>query len=191
MKAHPIIFSGPMVRALLDGRKTQTRRLATSPLRRVEPGDTLWVRENFWPWTGSASGKTIVYQADAQWIDWGSGEQFVNKAQWVTPVRPSIHMPRWASRLTLKVTDVRVEQLQEISADDVLAEGCPVDPDYRDTSQDGSNPHMVNFGIAQWRSPRAWYHLLWDALHPEELWDANPDVVALTFTVEHVCPAKA
>jgi hypothetical protein len=180
VKEHPIIFSGPMVRALLEGRKSQTRRLATSPLRRVQPSDKLWVRESFHPWKGSASGKTIVYVADDEWIDWGSGERFHDKVWWLSRVTPSIHMPRWASRVTLDVTDVRVEPLQEISEADASAEGV-------------GDPYLGSPFEEQATtiSCRMQYRNLWKVLHGPLSWDANPLVVALTFTVEHTCAAKA
>jgi hypothetical protein len=166
----PIIFSGPMVRALLDGRKTQTRRLAASPLRRAEVGDRLWVRETFRHWQGSASGKTAVYAVDDQWIDWGSGERFVEKVQWLSPATPSIHMPRWASRLTLDVTAVRIEHLQAISVFDAAAEGHP--------RSDDAYPEDVHLDAA-----RDWYMDLWDSLHPKQPWSSNPPVVVLEFEV--------
>lgn len=91
MKEYPIIFSAPMVRALLEGRKTQTRRLASSPLAKVQPGDRLWVRESFHP-----EGTYMAdHPGDARSMGW----------------KPSIHMPRSASRLTLHVTDVRRQRV--------------------------------------------------------------------------------
>jgi hypothetical protein len=167
-----------MVRALLEGRKTQTRRLATSPLRKTEVGDRLWVRENFHPWKGSASGRTIVYVADDRWIDWGSGENFTDKVEWLTPMTPSIHMPRWASRLTLNVIGVLIEPLWEISPVDCAAEGHP-------RANGVEYPEQVHLDAA-----RDWYMDLWDTLHPKDPWSSNPMVVALEFEVEHTCPAK-
>lgn len=87
------------------------------------------------------------------------------------------------ARLTLLVDAVRVERVQEINTADVLAEGCPIDPDYRDTTADHSSPPMVLIGPAQWQSPRAWYHRLWDELHGARSWDANPWVTVTTFRV--------
>lgn len=232
MADRPIIFSAPMVRALLDGRKTQTRRLlairgrkgfsefgpSDTPgydwhfrdarklwhdLRHAEllarlpwqVGDRLWVRENCWAdWQGN-DGNGVRYPADGAWIRATDDERWAaldcyahtrhpDNATNTGQLVPSIHMPRWVSRITLTVTGVRVQCLQEISYDDVLAEGCHIDPDYCDTSADNSAPHMVKIGIAQWRSPRGWYHVLWDKLHRLGAWDANPYVVALTFSVE-------
>ena len=137
MKERPIIFSGDDVRAILDGRKRMTRRvIAHQPNeqglwpRGTAPGDMesdcpygtvgdrLWVREAFrelgsyqkvdgkLPWRGSP--EICVYKADAPYDG---------------PFRPSIHMPRWASRITLEITEVRVERLQSISEEDAKAEG--------------------------------------------------------------------
>lgn len=234
MADRPIIFSAPMVCALLAGRKAQTRRLLAirgrkgftefgpsdtagydwhfrdahkrwHDLRHAEllarlpwqVGDRLWVRE-----TVRADDHPeeelvgVRYLADDCWhrlpdTNEARERQYILRCYRSTDpdldaykVVPPIHMPRWASRLTLTVTDVRVHRLQEISLDDVLAEGCPIDPDFHDTSQDGSGGPMVKIGIAQWRSPRGWYHVLWDELNGPGAWEANPHVVALTFSVE-------
>lgn len=154
MSERPILFSGETVRAILDGRKTQTRRVVIlpgsdrgplyQPTQRAngmwgdshclpfrcpygQPGDRLWVREtwglhgygNFTYWNrDSIKGRTaddllasweLAYAADAESV----------YDHW----RPSTHMPRWASRLTLEVTGVRVERLQAISEADAMAEG--------------------------------------------------------------------
>lgn len=164
MAERPILFSGPMVRAIMDGTKTQTRRVVkfdaasfTDPfvtfgaghsglgayVHESEyadegslfvpcpygvPGDTLWVRETWRPGrglavvaspralrapAGAALAPGIIYAADGATLPAG--------CRW----RPSIHMPRWASRLTLLVKSVRVERLQEISTEDATAEGLP------------------------------------------------------------------
>ncbi|CTQ67216.1 hypothetical protein [Roseibium alexandrii] len=198
MTIRPIIFSGPMIRALLEGRKTQTRRVLSNmdgvkEVRRpdratwdfVYPkgyknpkasppnyavGDLLYVRESF-----ALSETGFAFMADHPGDTSGMG--------W----KPSIHMPREASRLTLKVTDVRVQRVQETTQDDVLAEGAPIDPDYRDTTQDLSAPPMIKTGVAQWQSPRAWFHRLWDSLNEKRGygWNKNPWVIALTFEVHH------
>jgi hypothetical protein len=132
MKERPILFSGPMIRAILDGQKTQTRRvikpdwwrcldpededdrqqaLRTCPYG--QPGDRLWVRET---WNADWCDH-IIYRADG-----GSAKDagYGTEPKW----KPSIFMPRWASRLTLEVVDVRVERLQEIDEDDAVAEGA-------------------------------------------------------------------
>lgn len=152
MADRPIIFSSPMVRALLAGTKTQTRRLLKpqpgdmdrpfamedgtwhvtdsrgcnmSPLPvRYAVGDRLWVREAFIGARGydddppsRFGNKPIWYCADGA----------PDREKWwhlSNRLRPSIHMPRWASRLTLTVTEVRVQRLQEISEEDAIAEGA-------------------------------------------------------------------
>jgi hypothetical protein len=134
MKERPILFKGPMVRALLAGTKTQTRRVVkgialewlrpngftpeftAAPENGLcpygQPGDRLWVRET-WQRAGGNTG--YWYRAtDSKADDGGSP---------VSHWRPSIFMPRGASRITLEVTGVRVERLQDISRDDALAEG--------------------------------------------------------------------
>lgn len=178
MTVRPIIFSAPMVKALLAGNKHQTRRLATSPLRKCEPGDLLYVRETFRHWRASASGKTAVYSADDRWIDWGSGENFVEKVQWLTPATPSIHMPRWASRLTLRVDAVRVERLQSISKPDAIAEGI------ERVEQNGLTfwQDYLDFEEA-WSDPRTSYRSLWEKLHGRDSWLSDPDVLVLSFAV--------
>lgn len=173
MTDRPIIFSGPMVRALLDGRKTQTRRLATSPLRNCQVGDRLYVRENWKPHSTFAGLKprdiprsNVFYAADEAYAP--------SNTPWV----PSIHMPRWVSRLTLTVTDVRTQQLQEISEADSRSEGI--------TDRGGwwlaVGAHETLAGATAYGA----FYCLWNSLHdkPRERWADNPEIVALTFTVE-------
>lgn len=199
MTDRPIIFSAPMVRALLDGRKTQTRRIlkpqpvpflvddkpcevalehyADYPLPRVRlgrvitkqevryaVGDRLFVRENHrltdCECTEACRGPGHVwYEADS------SGYRNVagNK------LRPSIHMPRWASRLTLAVTGVKVERLQEISEADAIAEGADPIIDHGT----GSTPYLHRIGFEH----------LWCRINGETAWIENPFVVAVTFQV--------
>ena len=181
MTARPILFSGPMVRALLEGRKTQTRR-AVKPqppsghvyvgrvlcsthradegkwtwavgqaamLREAhrvscpygQPGDLLWVRETF----GEFRENWIGYRATC-------GDPPPDSGSW----KPSIFMPRWASRLTLRITDVRVQRLQDCSHADAAAEGVG---------------DLIEYGV------------LWESINGPGSWDANPWVWALTFKV--------
>jgi hypothetical protein len=183
MTDRPIIFSAPMVRALLAGTKTQTRRLATSPLRRVEAGDRLYVREH---WRGRArmdayapreftmDRSRIAYLADGKPVDCPLGEWKWGKH------RQGMHMPRWASRLTLVVVDTVIEPLETISERDALAEGLERKDDWL--------PMYRGSDALPWRAefPVDAYRDLWDSLHPGEgqRWQDNPDVVALTFRVE-------
>lgn len=151
MSERPILFSGPMVRAIIEGRKTQTRRLlserhayhfldgvgdlALCPYG--EPGDRLWVRETWAPCDYVVDGvrredpTCIAYAAGraARRIEGdGSCDIDTRVFGWDNVTwRPSIHMPRWASRITLRVTSVRVERLQAITGADVVAEGVSVD----------------------------------------------------------------
>lgn len=215
MTDRPIIFSVPMVRALLDGRKTQTRRLLKLAGRIPEyigpkgcmddptcwgwensdggyitvegddkdhppgwrngwrdwsgafaPGDRLYVREAYRCNGWATDLATIFYRASV-----GDGytamcEQYPVAGKKALTVdgkwRPSIHMPRWASRLTLTVTEVRVQRLQEISEADAVAEGV---------SDKWSDSRRYGFSA------------LWDSLHGPEAWDANPWVVAVSFDV--------
>lgn len=191
MKERPILLRGPMVRAILGGRKTQTRRIIKpqpeftgSSVPGMEdcysytwrgqcgdadhferdcapyqPGDRLWVRET-WATTHQAGHHTadafVVYQATDP--DWGTMEGW----RW----RPSIHMPRWASRITLEVTSVWVEELQSISEADAWAEGFP-DPD-------GLNREYGD-------RARYWFQRLWRSTYGDTSWDADPWVWACEF----------
>ncbi|MBU3035951.1 hypothetical protein [Tritonibacter mobilis] len=105
--------------------------------------------------------------------------QFFSDQKW----RPSLHMPRWASRITLEVTDVRVQQLQEISEADAWAEGCKRgDPNENGGYWPAEEKHP-NVGWVGWDDARMWFSDLWDGIYqsPEKQWDANPWVVAVTF----------
>ena len=202
MTDRPIIFSAPMVRALLDGRKTQTRRVLGKTGGRVNifnaeiawadsyvmdpgnaewrarytpyaPGDRLYVREAI----DKASDRDgVFYRADyeAQHGD-------ATGLGW----RPSIHMPRWASRLTLTVTEVRVQRLQEISAGDSIAEGveCETCTAMGQSACHGRGCFARSFACRTASSIDA-YRTLWNSLHGPDAWDANPWVVALTFNVK-------
>lgn len=200
----PILFSGPMVRALLDGRKTQTRRVLSSDRYaslfnggwadsfvldpgnqswrdsevRYAVGDRLYVREAWrtFPELDHLSpskldvGVGILPMAD-------TGVSFPSPL-W-GKFRQGMHMPRWASRLALTVTDVRVQRLLEISEEDAIAEGI--------------TQHGRFFGVAdaEWDSASAVsavdaYANLWDDLNEARGfgWETNPWVVAVSFTVE-------
>jgi hypothetical protein len=161
-KERPIMFSGPMVRALLSARKTQTRRLAKSPLRNCLPGDRLWVRETH----ATTATADVEYRADFHEGSW----------QQSGPWRPSIHMPRRACRLTLRVTEVRFQRLHDISEEDARAEGAPR------CMTDGEGA----FYETERGTHECGYAGLWDSLHGAESWADNPEIVAITFTVETV-----
>ena len=186
MTVRPIIFSGGMVAALLAGRKIQTRRLATSPLAKCQPGDLLYVRET-WAHYQTIDGRKTSdgrsfsevsdglagYRADG----FGTIEEFRNHVRLMSDCgleaveingerwRPSIHMPRWASRLRLEVTKVRRQLLQEIDDEDALAEGV-----------DRTNTSIPGYARERFRR-------LWISLHGDESWEANPGVIAISFRV--------
>ena len=169
----PILFSAQMVRALLNGTKTQTRRIVKVP-RRMEgftspagalvdfdcpygkPGDRLWVRETF-----SYDAK-LHFRGDRGpcWY-WADGNP--EYGDWTKP-RPSIHMPRWASRITLEVTGMRVERLNDISSVDAMAEGVAVD-----------SPAAHQAVSA--------YKDLWESINGEGSWTANPFVWVVEFSL--------
>lgn len=178
MKERPILFWGAMVRALLDGSKTQTRRawrvqpppgvrIGWVPGETRQPygwaGDRLWVRETFGisydgsaiPWTGADA------QRDGKVIYRATFDEKPDEGR--LPWKPSIFMPRWASRITLEITGVRAERLQAISRGDAMDEGCPF-------------PNM-----AQGQDPRQWYAELWDSINGAGGWAANPWVWVVEF----------
>lgn len=181
----PAIFSGPMVRAMLDGRKTQTRRLANSPLRRAQAGDRLWVRETWathWanddlpPREIAPSLWTVLYLAEGYRRP-AAKDGSVALASQCKKVRPAIHMPRWASRLTLLVSRVWVEPLQAISNADAIAEGV----ERNDPRVGGWRDYQGQLTSAM--SARESYASLWMKLHGRDSWKSNPDVVAIEFAV--------
>lgn len=226
MADKPILFSGPMVRALLDGRKTQTRRvfkgavdgfesckwsgdgwdvignIAQNNVRAlvppIKPGDRLWVRENV-RCGAFTNGKPSEWspsfyrreQGDTQnpaglWYD-ADGLRPTNP---IGPPSekstPSIFMPRWASRVTLIVTDVRVQRLQNISDPDAIAEGIESTASHFCRGQAYRNylaaPNKSN-DITWFCPPKASFRSLWDSLNADRGfgWDTNPWVVAYTF----------
>lgn len=213
----PILFSGPMVRAILEGRKTQTRRVVKpqpfpdtcagqpmvghrdlaglfaphvfgacmaklAPCPYGQPGDRLWVRET---WRteeldedDEASGSDIgtdgvrfaadgvfrsienTMEASERWVVTHNTDSRKLFSKW----RPSIHMPRWACRLELELTQVRLERLQDITEEDAKAEGV--------------------MSECRGGDPRAWFAGLWNDIHSPgrvTAWETNPWVWALTF----------
>lgn len=218
MTARPILFSAPMVRALLEGRKTQTRRTVTpsntyfdgsqwprgmsellqwhaawvdkgpSPagnpgpylkvprdhgfVHRVyskwQPGDVLWVREawrsdDFSPDDVSRT----IYAADVP-------ADVIQETRGIVRARPSIHMPRCRSRLTLRITDVRVQRLHDISTEDAIAEGV----EWTVPAIDASSARWVQNSVHIDR-----YARLWDEINGRGAWTTNPWIWALSFEV--------
>lgn len=229
MADRPILFSAPMIRALLDGRKTQTRRaikpqpfsdgyydeeidctLVPAPARNLsdyfrfgaaavgggavrtktwEPpyaaGDRLWVREAH-ALVGCIDPGWLLYRAsgyEAECARHGFDKPYPaeSKVRW----RPSIHMPRRLSRLTLVVTDVRVERLQDISEADAKAEGIERLKSGRGFYDPTVGRSLVRVGHYFRRASDS-YSALWDHINGPGSWDANPWVAAYTFNV-HCC----
>lgn len=206
MKERQIPFSGAMVRAILDGRKTQTRRIVmpqpkvsaagnligewlSRPLGGLllpkpqdivihcpygQPGDRLWVREA-WRTTGDGGRCDDTPPRDLQpHRVWYEADGAAPADECVGKYRPSMFMPRWASRVTLEVIGVRVERLQSISEADAIAEGIEQTPD--GFSVDGGR----HFHAA---SARMSYASLWDSLNDARgyAWDGNPWVWVVEF----------
>ena len=223
MTDKPILFSGPMVRAILDGRKTQTRRvLKVQPPWRpygtdeviyfpgrgyrcsdviykdrvyermpYQPGDRLWMRETVQATELISGADGVLYLADDQWIGIDNTREAGD--DWVVlhgyrggrgKAVPAIHMPRWASRLTLYVTDVRVQRLQEISEEDAQAEGFE-----HGQLDDGFGPRDLGDGFTIespgiFASAAGMFIIGWDEINakrPGCTWEDNPWVCAVTF----------
>jgi len=226
MADRPILFSGPMVRALLAGTKTQTRRILkpqpeqftvddqgtlcevsvlhvegdrlpritlgnviTAQEVKSAVGDRLWVKETwrpiphaFHPWD-----MEVIYNANGEHRiikdgEFGENDWTMPKAAERGNVSP-LFMPRWASRLTLTITDVRIQRLRDISREDAIAEGL-----IRMPTAHGLVAEMgCDWGIegdARCGSPISTYAALWERINGAGAWDTNPWVAAYTFTVE-------
>lgn len=206
MKERPILFSGPMVRALLDGTKTQTRRVVKprghaslfavnedgsavwsdsyimdtgniewrmrdNPYGQV--GDRLWVRETWsapFVWEALNTPPSEIDPSEPIW-HWADGDPM--DGDWMRP-KPSIHMPRWASRLTLEITDIRVERLQDISEADAMAEGA--EPCANGVWFDRQPAYAGS-------DAKGAYYALWEAINGKGSWDVNPWVWVIGFEV--------
>lgn len=213
MADKPIIFSAAMVRALLEGRKSQTRRV-------LKPQPELY-HEGRWHVYGRGGGCAGLHTDDVaevalDYIPYAKGDLLWVREAWRTAaavddapprdlvpglrplsyeadydrepndgcrgrLRPSIHMPRWASRISLKVTGVRVQRLQEISEEDALAEGVdPLDSQlvswHAEWSCDGKRIIETE---TRTRVPA--FQRLWETLHGPGSWDANPWCCAISF----------
>jgi len=208
MKERPILFSGPMVRAILDGRKRMTRRIvkpqpdfiagcgderdlggwmkgtplianevehpiygSSTPIRCPygEPSDRLWVRETWGlydtqPSDGPSKAK-VFYRATHN----------LRYQLW----RPSIHMPRWASRITLEVTAERVERVQDIREADIRAEGFgDAYDDWREEVTQYAPP-----GLSRIETIREFFAGQWDKIYGHGAWDRNDWVWVVEFKV--------
>lgn len=174
MRERPIFLKRHEVQGVLAGRQAQVRRVAKefqdradldAIIRRFpnqqgcpygQPGDRLWVREACMV-CDIGIEQHVAYRADGE-----PDESWLRPLRW----RPSIHMPRWASRITLEVTGVRVERLQDISDADAKAEGAP-----------------MSWASAQYRGGtwRQGFSDLWRQINGPDSWDANPFVWVVSF----------
>lgn len=182
MKEHGILFSGPMIRALLAGCKTQTRRLSKQWMK-VKAGDVLWVRENF-AGDGSIHGDWTSFCYAADWRGVGNPSPADLNPAFPARWRPSIHMPRWASRITLEATaDARLERLQDITEEGAVAEGVTqTEITQADIDQMPMPDKLLAMELGPGRfSVRLEYQMLWDSLHKDQPWASNPELVVLQF----------
>ena len=184
MRERPILFSAPMVRAILAGTKTQTRRIMKPRRDRyvgcelalnelagevnagdytnapMAPGDRLWVREAHY----------IIGEYREVFFRATQDSSTSPTLSWPGPWRPSIHMPRWASRITLEVTGVRVEKLQEISYEDAKAEGAEF------WRNDGTLTDLPPCSQHRYE-----FEDLWTSINGADSWNANPWVWVVSF----------
>lgn len=165
MKEHGIMFSAPMIFAIQQKKKTMTSRLITSPLNRVEIGDKLWVRENFWDKVNGQARSTF----------WAAGlPHGFNPREKGYRLRPSIHMPKWLTRFVLTVKDVKRRRVTDMTGDEFLMEGI-----FR-----GKQGFEIP-GIEGrcWTKARFAFIDLWDGLHKKEgeRWEDDPEIVSLIF----------
>lgn len=245
MKARPIPFSGPMIRALIDGSKTKTRRMFKYPKWSDEsagiefsginggpavlsiesgcfadvpcpygvPGDLLWVREA-WRVANRYDSKrprdipvracTLFYEiggsranyeedGELRWGDEPNGwpARREDRPLWVGRYRSARFMPRWASRITLRITDVRVERLQEISKADAIAEGIHGENVITGCNCDGGvhqeetawRYSYDGCGEGDFEHAQDAYAALWDSINGKGAWETNPWVWVVLFTV--------
>jgi hypothetical protein len=190
MKETPILFSTKMVKAILDNRKTQTRRVITRPEQWMiefngeshtvenkygesvnlltlcpygQTGDLLWVRERFYVqpelWEVSRDSQPIHYHADG---NTECLEDYISK--------PSIHMPKWAARIWLEITNVGIQRVQDITGSDAKAEG--IGEPYACRSESGYNFEM-----------RYQFRKFWNSINEKRGygWDSNPFVWVIEF----------
>ncbi|MBC4755085.1 ASCH domain-containing protein [Klebsiella variicola] len=206
MTERGMIFNAEMVRAILDGRKTQTRRPVKFPVHDKnlgcelagnelagelsagnylnsafgKPGDRIWVREAFRVHSRATDVATLVYKASERnsWTEQTHRVPVAVCNKPATPEKwtPSLHMPRWASRILLEITDVRVERLNAISEEDATAEGVPpagsLLPDY---------PGTFLTPKGDFATAKVAFQRLWESIYGEESWKANSWVWVISF----------
>ncbi|GKL00250.1 hypothetical protein NUBL21990_21500 [Klebsiella pneumoniae] len=206
MTERGMIFNGEMVRALLDGRKTQTRRPVKFPVHDKnlgcelagnelagelsagnylnsafgKPGDRIWVREAFRVHSRATDVATLVYKASERnsWTEQTHRVPVAVCNKPATPEKwtPSLHMPRWACRILLEITNVRVERLNAISEEDATAEGVPpagsLLPDY---------PGTFLTPKGDFATAKVAFQRLWESIYGEESLKANGWVWVISF----------
>ncbi|HGP3972587.1 TPA: hypothetical protein ACLKZ9_004006 [Klebsiella pneumoniae] len=211
MKERGMIFNGEMVRALLSGRKTQTRRIIKdctvgrdqiSKFIQIEkkfigcypedvpelireccpygiPGDRIWVREAFRVHSRATDVATLVYKASERnsWTEQTHRVPVAVCNKPATPEKwtPSLHMPRWASRILLEITDVRVERLNAISEEDARAEGI-IDGGCLNCGE----PEPCGCANPEPDATDAFAYL-WQSIYGQDNWNANPWVWVIEF----------
>jgi hypothetical protein len=187
----PILFSTLMVKAILEGRKTQTRRVVKMPPRKFlfedgqwkgesgrvykspygEVGDVIWVRETWTDPTPDQSGYPILYKADFPMTYHGTEAdptETITLQEKDYKWKPSLFMPRDACRLFLKIKNIRVERLQDISEEDSVSEGVKKN-DWE--FEDGECPETYKEG----------FKFLWESINGEKSWEDNPFVWVIEF----------
>lgn len=194
-KERPILFNSEMVNAILSGRKTQTRRIISEKTLHLfgvaasagechtlevcdqrsqsyylefcplgKPGDQLWVRECFSDLEDFDFFNPSVPDVISGYWYWADGNP--EWGNWTKP-KPSIHMPRRASRINLLITGVRVERLRDISEQDAMAEGCAY----------GKGNGEIDLAVR----PENHFPTLWASIYGAESWQANPWVWVINF----------
>ena len=214
VKERPILFSAPMVRAILDGRKTQTRRIIKAkvnarghelipPCPYGKEGDQLWVRENFWCDTREPN-ECVIYSEDQTKYKYRTDgirgtkdrrdskyspdltEADISKNKFWKQ-KPSIFMPRWASRITLEIMRVRAQHLHDIGEADAAAEGVERNEhmDGSWSAEDGYLPYCSHYPDGCECFPaftaRDSFKGLWFKINGQKSWDANPWVWVVEF----------
>lgn len=195
MRELPILFSTEMVRAIRDGRKTMTRRIAKAGKEcKYKVGDRPYVRERFrerWGMLMVYSEMDDDYVYDwVQEVEYRDGERqrcfedtdrLIEWGEW-SKWKPSIHMPKKIARIWLEVTDTRREYLKDISVEDILSEGIEAEGEYWEVTG-GGTPYAENWIDED--GTREHFRELWDSIHPKEenKYDSNPEVDVIEFKV--------
>lgn len=190
MKERPILFSAPMVRAILDGRKTMTRRIYKPKFDKWQVGDRLWVRETYVPYHPEKNEGMQDFDTDVLKVAYCATEpdflgdcfdaesrQEMDEYGYVSRWKPSIFMPRKYSRILLEITELKHERLHGISEADAKREGVEYEPDFWNNDMSYS-------------SYQNGFRSIWEQINGRESWEQNPEVVAIGFKVLEVKNGK-